>query len=131
VIEATPEASIGRADILARDPLKQWGRGRVTLLGDAAHAMTPNLGQGAAQAMEDAVVLTACLREYDDVAPALRAYETRRAKRTASIMRLAWTIGATGRWESRAACAVRTALMKLAVPTIGWSQQRRDVAYEV
>jgi 2-polyprenyl-6-methoxyphenol hydroxylase-like FAD-dependent oxidoreductase len=131
VIGATPEASIGRADILARDPLKQWGRGRVTLLGDAAHAMTPNLGQGAAQAMEDAVVLTACLREYDDVASALRAYETRRAKRTASIMKLAWTIGATGRWESRAACAARTALMKLAVPTIGWSQQRRDVAYEV
>jgi 2-polyprenyl-6-methoxyphenol hydroxylase-like FAD-dependent oxidoreductase len=131
VIDATPADAIGRADIVARDPLKQWGRGRVTLLGDAAHAMTPNLGQGAAQAMEDALVLASCLRERDDVASALRAYETRRGKRTASIMKRAWMIGDTGRWESRVACAARDRIMKVVVPTIAWSQQKRDMAYEV
>ena len=46
----------------------RWGMGRVTLLGDAAHPMTPNLGQGACQAIEDAVVLARCLREVDGVA---------------------------------------------------------------
>jgi 2-polyprenyl-6-methoxyphenol hydroxylase-like FAD-dependent oxidoreductase len=47
-----------RREIVDRDPIKKWGSGRVTLLGDAAHAMTPNLGQGACQAIEDGVVLT-------------------------------------------------------------------------
>jgi 2-polyprenyl-6-methoxyphenol hydroxylase-like FAD-dependent oxidoreductase len=131
VIDATPEESIGRADIVARDPLNPWGRGRVTLLGDAAHAMTPNLGQGAAQAMEDALVLAACLRDQnDDVAQALRVYEQRRAKRTASIMKRAWMIGNTGRWESRVACTVRNWIMRLIVPTVAWSQQQRDLAFD-
>jgi 2-polyprenyl-6-methoxyphenol hydroxylase-like FAD-dependent oxidoreductase len=131
MIDATPEDSIGRADIVARDPLKQWGRGRVTLLGDAAHAMTPNLGQGAAQAMEDAVVLASCLRESQDIASALRAYETRRAERTASIMKRAWMIGDSGRWDNRLACLARDGMMKLVVPTLAWRLQKRDLAYEV
>ncbi|UUZ94179.1 FAD-dependent monooxygenase [Paenibacillus sp. P25] len=56
-IEATEEASILAHDIADRRPLSRWSTGRVTLLGDAAHPMLPNLGQGGAQAMEDALVL--------------------------------------------------------------------------
>jgi len=53
VIEATPEGAIVQNDILDRPPLRWWGRGPVTLLGDAAHATTPNLGQGACMALEE------------------------------------------------------------------------------
>ncbi|MDR6951069.1 salicylate hydroxylase [Ancylobacter sp. 3268] len=67
------------------DPLHAWGTGRVTLLGDAAHAMVPFLAQGAAQAIEDAMVLADCLRESDDMAAALRRYETLRRPRTTQI----------------------------------------------
>ncbi|GAB4067471.1 FAD-dependent monooxygenase [Ancylobacter sonchi] len=67
------------------DPLHAWGTGRVTLLGDAAHAMVPFLAQGAAQAIEDADVLAACLREGGDVAAALRRYEALRRPRTAQV----------------------------------------------
>lgn len=62
LISATEEAAILRTDIYDRDPVKKrWGAGRVTLLGDAAHPMTPDLGQGACQAIEDAVALVGCL----------------------------------------------------------------------
>ncbi len=71
-------------------PLGQWGRGPVTLLGDAAHAMLPYLAQGAAMAIEDAAVLALCLeRTPDDPATAMRSYERQRSTRTARAQRAA------------------------------------------
>jgi len=70
-------------------PLQRWGRGPVTLLGDAAHPMLPYLAQGAAMAIEDAAVLTHCLARTDDHAAALRAYEDKRQKRTARTQKAA------------------------------------------
>jgi salicylate hydroxylase len=65
-------------------PLKHWGAGPVTLLGDAAHPMLPYLAQGAAMVIEDAVVLADCLgKSPDDISTALRSYEAKRLKRTA------------------------------------------------
>jgi salicylate hydroxylase len=63
-------------------PLPEWGRGAVTLLGDAAHAMLPFLAQGGAMAIEDAAVLARCVASADAIAPALRAYEAERQART-------------------------------------------------
>jgi salicylate hydroxylase len=75
-------------------PLKHWGEGPVTLLGDAAHPMLPYLAQGAAMAIEDAAVLGQCLREMrDDPARALRAYEQKRHARTARTQRAARSNG--------------------------------------
>jgi len=62
VIESTEESRILVHEICDRKPLKRWSQGRVTLLGDAAHPMLPNLGQGGAQAMEDAIVLSRFFR---------------------------------------------------------------------
>lgn len=92
-IEATPGTAILRNDIVDRPPLSRWGRGRITLLGDAAHPTTPNLGQGACQALEDAVVLADCLRTCGDVEVALRRYEQQRQRRTTAITRASWQIG--------------------------------------
>ncbi len=65
-----------------RDPLEHWSVGRATLLGDSAHAMLPYLGQGAAQAIEDACVLAAMVAKFsDDLDAALAAYERIRAPR--------------------------------------------------
>lgn len=70
-----------------RDPLERWTEGRISLLGDAAHAMLPFLAQGAAQAIEDAVVLASCLRIADrgSVRHALRRYETIRRPRASRV----------------------------------------------
>jgi salicylate hydroxylase len=71
-------------------PLRHWGAGPVTLLGDAAHPMLPYLAQGAAMAIEDAAVLANCLaRSPDDPAAGLRSYEDQRIRRTARTQRAA------------------------------------------
>lgn len=78
----------GRWALLDRAPLPGWGRGRVTLLGDAAHPMFPFYAQGAAQAIEDAAVLAACLAaDPADPGRELRRYEAQRIPRTTRLQR--------------------------------------------
>jgi salicylate hydroxylase len=72
-----------------RAPIARWGKGRVTLLGDAAHPMLPFLAQGAAAALEDAVALGRQLRHAGEITTALRTYEAERGLRTAQMQRAA------------------------------------------
>lgn len=76
-----------------RPPLPRWGRGAVTLLGDAAHPMVPFLAQGAAMAIEDAAVLADALMPGAEVAAAMRRYEARRQPRTARVQQAALANG--------------------------------------
>lgn len=77
-----------RVDIYDRAPIHTWSlEGRATLLGDAAHPMTFNLGQGANQAIEGAVVLADCLAADVGIAEALAEYERRRIPRTSELIR--------------------------------------------
>ena len=78
---------VTKSALYVRDPMPDWSVGRVTLLGDAAHPMTPFMAQGACQAIEDAVVLARCLEDATaDAAPdALLRYEAARKERTARI----------------------------------------------
>jgi 2-polyprenyl-6-methoxyphenol hydroxylase-like FAD-dependent oxidoreductase len=87
VIEATPAENILENDIFDLATVNTWGIGRITFAGDAIHAMTPNLGQGAALALEDAVILARSIRKGIDIEKALREYERARRKRTAWIAR--------------------------------------------
>lgn len=112
VIEATAEADILRNDIFELQHLHQWSQGHVTLLGDAAHAMTPNLGQGACQAIEDAVALGVCLKETTNIPAALTNYEKRRVTRTNRIARLAHYIGEAVQWENPFLAAPRNVILK-------------------
>ncbi|MEU6142694.1 FAD-dependent monooxygenase [Streptomyces sp. NPDC047081] len=79
----------GRWALLDRAPLRHWSRGRITLLGDAAHPMFPFFAQGAAQSIEDAAVLARCLAASpDEPEPALKRYELARIERTARLQHL-------------------------------------------
>ena len=86
VVEDTDPQSIIRTDIRDRPTRFPWGQGRMTLLGDAAHPMTPNLGQGGGQAIEDAVVLAEFLARHESIEDGLRGYERRRHPRTKHIV---------------------------------------------
>ena len=77
-----------RSALFDRPPLPQWSKGCATLLGDAAHPTLPFLAQGAAMAIEDAVILAECLASGAEVPTALRRYEIRRRARTAKVQ--AW-----------------------------------------
>jgi 2-polyprenyl-6-methoxyphenol hydroxylase-like FAD-dependent oxidoreductase len=114
VIEATPAGAIIRNDIVDRPPVRKWTDGRVTLLGDAAHPTTPNLGQGACQAIESAWVLARCLREAETPEAGLRAYEQARFDRTAMITGQSWRLGKVFAYEGRVACWLRDRLFGLA-----------------
>jgi salicylate hydroxylase len=70
-----------------RAPMPRWGKGRVTLLGDACHPMLPFMAQGAAMAIEDAAVLAGCLSDHKGISVALTQYEDLRRGRTAGIQR--------------------------------------------
>jgi 2-polyprenyl-6-methoxyphenol hydroxylase-like FAD-dependent oxidoreductase len=92
VVQETDEQAILKHDIYDRKPLHSWSKGRVVLLGDAAHPMLPNLGQGGAQAMEDAYVLARCLKEVADVSSnsiksAFESYEAIRIPRANRVVR--------------------------------------------
>ena len=94
VIAATPEESIMRSDIRDLTPLEQWTDGRVTLIGDAAHATTPNLGRGAGEAVEDAVALAQHISgSPKDTPGALRAYEEERREAAAEVQRRSRRLG--------------------------------------
>ncbi|HWC30918.1 MAG TPA: FAD-dependent monooxygenase [Dehalococcoidia bacterium] len=82
--------------ILDRDPLPVWSEGRVVLLGDACHPMTPYMAQGAATAMEDAAVLARCFEAADDIESAFQLYEAHRKPRTSRIQ----AISSANTWMS-------------------------------
>ena len=83
VLDACPDCH--KWAILEREPLARWSGGRVVLLGDACHPMTPYMAQGAATAIEDAAVLSRVLKENDSVEKALAQYENHRKPRTSRI----------------------------------------------
>lgn len=87
LLRSTRAETVVRTDITDVEPFRGWSRGRVVLLGDAAHATTPNLGQGAAQAIEDAWVLSEQLGRGGPVEAAFRRYEDARAPKAHYIVR--------------------------------------------
>lgn len=87
LIEAAEPSSLYKWALHDRAPMRRWGEGAVTPLGDACHPMLPLLAQGAAMAIEDAAVLGAWLARDSDPARALRRYEALRRGRTARVQR--------------------------------------------
>ena len=131
LIRAADDSTILRNDIYDRDPLLEWGLGRITLLGDAAHPMTPNLGQGACQALEDALVLAHCLEQTANVNLALQLYQSRRIPRTTRIVNRSWNIGRVGQWKNPLACQLRDIGLKWLPSGLQIATFAEAVGYEV
>lgn len=131
VLEATPEENFLRVDIHDRPPVTRWSQGRVTLLGDAAHPMTPNMGQGGGQAIEDAVVLAGCLAREADLPTALADYERRRVERANSFVTRALQLGRVAQMESAPGRFVRDTLMRLVPESAAVRQVRALMQFEL
>lgn len=131
LIEAAGEEAILRHDCYDLRPLRTWGRGRCTLVGDAAHAMTPNLGQGACQALEDAVVLGRWVAGGGEVSAALRSYERERRPRTARFQRRSWSAGAMGQWANPLAVRARSFVARRVLPHLHGLQMREMLEVEL
>ncbi len=85
IIKEIPPELLFKWALRDREPLQEWVKGRVTVLGDAAHPMTPFLGQGAVMAIEDGMVLGRCFDKADNVEDALALYEGARKERANSV----------------------------------------------
>lgn len=128
---AATENEILRNDLVDRKPLNKWGKGRITLLGDAAHPMLPNLGQGACTAIEDGFILARCIAESGLNETALKAYESARIPRTTKIVQQSWNFGVSAKWENSLAVWFREKLLASMPESITGKVLRENVCYDV
>lgn len=129
LIEATPEDSFLKNGAYDLPPLRRWGRGRVTLLGDAAHPCTPNLGLGGCMALEDAAVLAKSFGVEAEVEPALRRYESLRRRRTRHVQQRSLVMGHIGQWENRIITGGRKVVTRMLPAAIFERNLRRVYSY--
>lgn len=123
ILDGTPVPSIIRRDLYDVPHVTGWGSGRIILLGDAAHAPTPNLGQGGAQAIEDAWALAQCLKSDSQIPTAFRRYAAIRIPRARRIVKKSWRFGRVAGLENRIARAARDFLIR----TVPESVSRRQM----
>ena len=100
LINSTPNDLIMKNGGCDHPSMRKWVRGRIALLGDSAHATTPNLGQGGGMAIEDALVLAKSLNSESSIEAALRLYEKRRTNRTKHIQQRSRLMGQIAQWEN-------------------------------
>ncbi|MBD1398014.1 FAD-dependent monooxygenase [Pontibacter sp. JH31] len=126
ILASTSQDQLIWNDIADLKPLKHFVYGRIVLLGDAAHATTPNMGQGACQAIEDAVVLAQCLQQEPVLANALKKYEKRRKVRTAKVVEMSRRLGEVAHWRNPLLGRVRNMLFR-AMPKFVTQRQMEDL----
>jgi len=93
LIQSADVNKIIRTDIYDFAPIPQWHKGRVALIGDAAHATTPNLGQGGCQAVEDAYVVAKMLAQHQEPSKAFEAFQSIRFKKANYVVKSSWQFG--------------------------------------
>lgn len=109
-------------DIIDIEPISRFAFDRVVLMGDAAHATTPNLGQGACMAIEDAVVLSNLIESQTDASQAFRMFEEKRIRRTTKIVNDSWQLGKMAQWENPFMTSIRNMMISLAPKSVADSQ---------
>lgn len=128
-VAATPAETILHNDLFDRDPIATWTVGRVSLLGDAAHPTTPNLGLGGCMAIEDAVVLARAVDQTGAHGPAFAQYEFERHTRTARVVWMSRLMGRSGSLTNPVAVKVWRSLNSVTPPRIAASMLAREVTY--
>jgi len=113
VIEETPEENIIFSDIIDIDPVDQFAFGNILLTGDAAHATTPNMGQGGCQAIVDAAILDKCIGSTSTFEDAFRLFEQRRIDKTRRVILNSRRFGKIAQSENLFLIAIRNLLISL------------------
>jgi 2-polyprenyl-6-methoxyphenol hydroxylase-like FAD-dependent oxidoreductase len=129
LLAATPPDHVLRTDIHDRPPAATWTSGRVTLLGDAAHPTTPNLGQGGCMAIEDAVILADTLAHATSFTEAFASYETQRLPRTTAIVNASRRFGQVAQWRNPVAVWLRNTLIGLTPERAVRRQLRNNASF--
>ncbi len=126
ILRLTEDKDLIHNDISDIKPLNKFSFGRIVLIGDAAHATTPNMGQGACQAIEDAVVLAQCIADNSDFETAFKMFEKCRLKRTKWITDTSRKVGLIAQLENPLLIRLRNAALRL-MPFSAGERQLREL----
>jgi 2-polyprenyl-6-methoxyphenol hydroxylase-like FAD-dependent oxidoreductase len=113
ILKLTRNEDIIWGDIIDLKPIERFAFDKIVLMGDAAHATTPNMGQGACLAIEDAAVLANCIEDYSTAEEAFREFEQKRIKRTTKIVNGSWTLGKAAQLENPLLISLRNAAVRM------------------
>lgn len=125
IIRATPPKNIIINEINDLKPLKKWYTNNICLIGDAAHATTPNMGQGACQSIEDALALSICLEKEKDIEAAFALFQKLRLSKANGVTRQSWNIGKMAQLENGIARNIRNLIMRATPNFIGEKQSEK------
>lgn len=121
-IQLTENQDILHNDLSDFKPINQWYKDNIVLVGDAAHATTPNLGQGACQAIEDALCLANCLKEGPSVSEAFSTFQNARMRKVKFVVNTSFQIGQLSNIGGEVGYRLRNFLLKAAPSSVAEKQ---------
>lgn len=124
IISAADKEQVIINDILDLKPIYKWQSENVCLIGDAAHATTPNIGQGACQAIEDAFVLSECLHKYG-ITKAFSEYQKLRLPKAHRIVKTSWIIGNMAHLQNPVFIGLRNQILRLMPSSVNRRQNEQ------
>jgi 2-polyprenyl-6-methoxyphenol hydroxylase-like FAD-dependent oxidoreductase len=122
ILQHTRDEQLIWNDIIDIKPITKFAFGRIVLMGDAAHATTPNMGQGACLAIEDAVILANTIANTHSVELAFIAFEQKRIQRTTTVVNDSWKLGRIAQWESPLLIKMRNMLLRMTPQSVAEKQ---------
>ncbi len=129
LLDLTVDKDLLWNDIEDIKPIQQFAFDRILLAGDAAHATTPNMGQGACQAIEDAAVLLSCLKQYKSTTTAFQDFEQKRIPRTTKIVNSSWTFGKLAQATNPILITLRNFILKITPQRV--NEKQMDFLFDV
>jgi 2-polyprenyl-6-methoxyphenol hydroxylase-like FAD-dependent oxidoreductase len=131
ILKITRNEDLIWSDIIDIKPIKKFAFGKIVLMGDSAHATTPNMGQGACMAIEDAAVLVNCLEDYATPEEAFQKFEKKRIPRTTKIVNGSWTLGKVAQLENPLLIRLRNAAVRMTPSSVAERQMKfiHDISF--
>lgn len=124
IIKSTKKEHINIAEISDLKPTKNWFKENVCLIGDSAHATTPNMGQGACQAIEDAFVLSECLNKYG-ITKAFSEYQKLRLPKAHQVVKARWLVGKMAHLKNPILIGLRNQMLRLTPSSVNRKQNEQ------
>ena len=124
IIKSTKKEHINTAEILDLKPIHIWYKKNVCLIGDAAHATTPNMGQGACQSIEDAFVLSECLDKYG-ITKAFSEYQKLRLPKAHQVVKASWLVGKMAHLKNPILIGLRNQMLRLTPSSVKRKQNEQ------
>jgi 2-polyprenyl-6-methoxyphenol hydroxylase-like FAD-dependent oxidoreductase len=124
IIKSTKKEQINTAEISDLKPTNIWHKENVCLIGDSAHATTPNMGQGACQAIEDAFVLSECIDKYE-ITKAFTEYQKLRLPKAHQITKASWLVGKMAHLKNPILISLRNQMLRLTPSSVNRKQNEQ------